>query len=177
MRSWLRLANRAAEECSRPGGITRLQYQKLKAAMNMVLAPVKKLNMERIARVAEKIEKRLLPFQAPNAEVDACPSFEDLVRDAVGLDADMAKCRAWYQISMHDFDQDEDDELLEEKERNGELNTFDMGFDGETMQDLMNKKGSTVLLVVSPMLVKWGDMDGKNFDSSRLLVPKGVITA
>jgi len=145
--------------------------------MNMVLSPVKKLNTERIAKVAREIEERLLPFQSPGFDAEACPPFADLVRDAAQLDADMAKCRAWYQISMYEFDEDDGTgKTWEERERDGELRTFGMDFNGEAMQDVTNKGGQTVLLVVSPMLVKWGDIDGKNFDVSRVLALKGVIT-
>jgi hypothetical protein len=145
--------------------------------MNMVLAPVTDLNTRRIAEVAQDIEDTLLPFQSPDADPEACSSFEDLVREAAILDADMAKCRAWYQISMYDLDQNEAGKAPEKREDDSGLGTFDLDFDEETMQGVLNRRGDSVLLVVSPMLVKWGDLDGKNFDVSKVLARKGVITA
>lgn len=143
----------------------------------MVLAPVKELNRKHITKVAREMEESLLPFQTPGVDVEACPPFEDLVFEAAQLDADMAKCRAWYEISMYDFDRDDGTgRTWEEKERDGDLQMFHFDFDDKTMQDAMGSKGDKVLLVVSPMLVKWGDLDGKNFDASRVLARRAVIT-
>jgi len=168
----LAAANRLPDECNKPGGITRLQYQKLKAAMNMILGPIKRLDTGRITKVAAEIEDELLPFQSPDADPDDCPSFEELIRDAVALDADMAKCRAWYQVSMYDF------KHADEAAGQGEpqVEAFGMEFNGQMMQDALHGKGQKVSLVVSPLLLKWGDLDGKRFGNSIVLAPKGVIT-
>ncbi|KAK5654215.1 hypothetical protein OQA88_7390 [Cercophora sp. LCS_1] len=79
-------------ECARPEGITRLQYQKLKTSVNMTLGPKKELDTARIAALAKEMGETLQRFKSDPDAPRSYP-FENLIYKAAQLDADMAKCR------------------------------------------------------------------------------------
>ncbi|KAK4442180.1 hypothetical protein QBC34DRAFT_456103 [Podospora aff. communis PSN243] len=162
------------DECAKPGGITRLQYQKLKAAMNLILSPKTGIDRDRISRLAKSIEAELVPFQGRPTGPDGCFShtFEGLVGNAVELDVDMAQCRAWYQVCMGD---QETKEGRGEEGRRSKVSRLE--FSSEIMESAVDNrtKSGTVSLMVTPLLVKWGDRDGNNFAARKILARRQVV--
>jgi len=134
--------------------------------MNMILGPIKSIDTGRVTELASEIETKLLPYQHPDAETDAVPSFEELIEAAASLDSEMAKCRAWYQVTICDVP--------------GDNRTFGMEFNSETMREVhwqpkSNKHPGAVSLILSPLLIKWGDYDGNDFHLGRVLAPRKVV--
>jgi len=142
----------------------------------MILSPKKGIDQDRIAKLAEKIEVELSPFQRqPPAGPDGCFShtFEDLISDAVELDVEMAQCRAWYQVSMGEG-QTKEGGGGEERRRS---RAPGLDFDAETMENAVDRRTTigTVSLIVTPLLVKWGDIDGNSFDTRKVLARRQVV--
>lgn len=140
----------------------------------MILSPKMSIDKDRISRVAGDIEAELAPFQGSPFEPNNSfsHSFEGLVNDAVELDVDMAQCRAWYQVCMGE---------QEIKEGHGEegrrSRPSGLEFSAETMENAIDRrtKSGMVALMVTPLLVKWGDTDWNNFDARKILARRQVV--
>lgn len=54
---------------------------------------------------------------------------------------------------------------------------LDLDFDGATMVNAMGRdvESGKVSLVISPLLAKWGDVNGENFDKTKVIGRRLVV--
>jgi hypothetical protein len=155
----------------RDDSLTRQDYQDLKAKLTMILSPSpSELDSERLAQAARELETQLSPFESPDVDSEFYAPFTELVEAAVSLDAELAQCRALYQISMYP------PRSAAENREFQSYDKFGFAFDKGSMADIFEHDGRMVILVVAPMLSKIGDSRGEKYDQERLLAPRRVIS-
>jgi hypothetical protein len=156
----------------RDDSLKRQDYQDLKAKLAMILSPSpSELDSERLAQVAGELETLLSPFESPDVDPEFYAPFTELVEAAVSLDAELAQCRALYQISMYPPRSAAGNQGFQSYD-----DKFGFAFDKGSMADIFERDGRTVVLVVAPMLSKIGDSRGEKYDQERLLAPRRVIS-
>ncbi|KAK1752573.1 hypothetical protein QBC47DRAFT_388887 [Echria macrotheca] len=165
------------DDCAVAGRIPRVEYQKFRALMNRILSPKQGTERDRFSCLAAEIQTELSPFQKDPAQPDNLFShkFERLINAAVDMDVDMAQCRSWYQVSMGNVRTR--DESGQEPGRPGTCSGVE--FDMELMENAIDRrtKRGKVILFVTPLMVKWGDTDGNNFNDRKVLARQRVIVS
>jgi hypothetical protein len=153
----------------REGRRDRRDYQAWLADHAKTMYEKHGIDPDGIGDVAASIRDQLAAAQTVGFDEEMCPSFEELVEEAAGLDADLKMCRAWFQIFMYD----EEETLLGVK---GNWARHGMNIQTEDFMEEVEETGSRqVALVVSPTLIKRGNSSGEDYDRHQVIENRQVL--